>query len=167
MSLPWLVWGEHPDAVATAPTSDVDGSPAGVLAVVSSRRRPEPDAVRVDPRIVQPDGPAWAISLVWPPEAARPLFDDPAVVEAVRAAYSRTCAFVSTFTADPVRFAGAVTGVAVDLAHGWPGWCDDDPFARLGARRRLLVGPGLFTAAPLTGPGTQRYAGQPWPARGW
>jgi hypothetical protein len=99
-----------------------------------------------------------------PPEVA-PLFDDPAVSQAMRRVLAGP-PFAATWTLvrDAVHFAGAVTveqGERPDrLAH--------DPFARLHRARILRVGPGLFgRVAPPAGPAIQRYSGKPWPASGF
>jgi len=151
---------------AGAGCTDVDGRPAGRLVAWTTSSRPHPDALRVDPAVVDPSGPAAAVSLVLPAAGRRPLFDDPAVVRAVvRCAALPHLTALSTLTTDPVHFAGSLLATEVATAAGWPGWWDLDPFARLGPRRRLLVGPGLLSARrPVLGPGTQRRAGAPWPA---
>ena len=138
-----------------------------MLAVWISGPRPHPDALRLDPAVIDAKGPSAAISLVLPAAAARPLFDDPAVVRAIARIASLTgLSAVSTLTADPVRFAGSLLAAAPENASGWPGWWSQDPFVRLGRRRRLLLGAGLLSArVAVLGPGTQRRAGAPWPAR--
>lgn len=145
---------------------DADGGPAGWLVAWTATRRPHPAACRIDPAALDPAGPAAAVSLVLPPAGRRPLFDDPAVVRAVRAvAGLPALTAVSTLTADPVRFAGSLLATSPGVAARWPGWWALDPFARLGPRHRLLVDAGLLgDRPPTTGPGTQRRAGAPWPA---
>lgn len=118
-------------------------------------------AVRIGAAVLGDGGPAMAVSLALAgPE--RPIFDDPAVVEAARAVLRRTgVAAFSTLTSDPVHLDGALTATV----EPWPGWWDDDPYARLlGGARRLEVEAGLLAAVPLPGgPGHQRYGGAPWP----
>lgn len=157
----WLVAGAERlgGASAAAEATDkhgkqlwVQGFPAGA--------RPHPAAVRVDRRVFDPRGEAARVSLVLLEEQRCPLFDDPAVSQALRDVLSGPAVdAVSTLTRDPVHCAGGVTIVrdGRDLR--------DDPFRRLGAQRVLAVGPGVFGRSPLTvAPVTQRYAGQPWPA---
>lgn len=159
--------GERPpgEVLAVAEVTEA-GSPAGwFVAVDAEGERPE-GALRVDRAVIDPGGPAMAVSFVLAPPERRLLFDDPAVVGAIRRAHTSSFGpgFVSTLTTDPVHLAGAVTGTTSPQS----GWEDDDPFARLHPARRLDVGPGLFRPVPPpAGPGTQRYAGAPWPAIGF
>ncbi len=167
----WLVVGTGPveGATATGALRTPDGEPAGSLSVSLGRRRPARDALRVDPAVVDLEGPAWAISLVVPPADQRPLFDDPAVVGATRAALAGTAAvaFVSSLVVDPTRWCGSVSGTSPEVAAGWPAWYDRDPFRRLAPGRSLLLDAGVLGAVSLGGPGTQRYAGAPWPHVGF
>lgn len=156
-------------ALATADAFDLDGEPAGLLAAWPAERRKQSGASRVDLRVIDPDGPAMAVSLALAPRGVRVLFDDPSVVAATRAVLARPApAFVSTLVRDAAHIAGAVTGVEADVAQRWPAWFDTDPFARVFPARRLRVGPGLFrrVSAPI-GPVHQRYAGLPWPVAGF
>lgn len=167
----WLaLLPEEPDGdvAAAAAVRERHGAPAGWLVSWAAERRPHPTACRVDPAAVDPDGPVAAVSLVLPAPDRRPLFDDPAVVRAVRAvAGVPGLTAASTLTADPVRFAGSLLATGQAVVEGWPGWWELDPFARLGPRRRLLVDAGMLSdRCPALGPGTQRRAGAPWPA-GW
>lgn len=165
----WLaVLPSHLDgAFAAARVRDLNGGPGGVLTIWTTGARPHPDACRVDPAIIDTAGPAAVVSLVQPAAGAWPLFDDPAVVRAViRAATLPHLSALSTLTADPVHFAGSLLATDPAIAAGWPGWWCLDPFARLGPRRRLHIEPGLLSArVTVLGPGTQRRAGAPWPAR--
>lgn len=167
----WVLLGPEPaeGARVTGALRTPGGEPAVHLSVVRGRRRPSADALRIDPGVVAEDGPAWAVSLVVPAVGARPLFDDPAVIGATRAAMAEAgaVAFTSSLVADPTRWAGAISGVAPATAAGWPGWYDRDPFRRIAPGRSLLLDAGVLRAAPLAGPGTQRYAGAPWPHRGF
>jgi hypothetical protein len=162
--LAWLALLDtpHPGAV---PVTDRDGTPAGHLLVTVGRAKPHRTAVRVEPSLVG-DGPALAVSLVLPPRGARPLFDDPAVVGAMRAVLrdpGRAPLF-STLVDGSTQWAGSVAGTAPELAAGYPAWWAEDPFARLGPRRYLLVPAGVFRPRPLpAGPNHQRHAGAPWP----
>ena len=137
----------------------------GRLLVRRGRAKPHRDAVRLEPSLIG-DGPALAVSLVLPARGGRPLFDDPAVVDAMRAVLrdpGRAPLF-STLVDGPTHWAGAVSGIDADVAARWPGWWDGDPFARLGPRHRLLVPAGLLVPTPLpAGPNHQRHAGVPWP----
>ncbi|MEO7979301.1 MAG: hypothetical protein ABI807_00125 [Sporichthyaceae bacterium] len=153
-----------PDALAAAPVTTVGGDPAGALAAWPAGRKPVSAAVRMDERLVDPDGDEGWVSLVLLPRGRSPLFDDPAVSGALRAVLSDLPADgVSTLVRDSSHFAGAVT---VRRTRPWA--LRDDPFARLGRPALLRVGPGLFgRTAPVPGPVTQRYSGQPWPAAGF
>jgi hypothetical protein len=122
-------------------------------------------AARVDERVIDPTGPPAWVSLVLVPPQVAPLFDDPAVSQAMRRVLAGPpFAAVSTLVRDAVHFAGAVT-----VAHGeGPARLADDPFARLHPARILRVGPGMFgSVAPPPGPAIQRYSGKPWPAAGF
>lgn len=125
-----------------------------------SARRPHPLARRADPAVLDPAGPEALVSILWPDLDRLPLFDDPAVVRARRAARSLPrprC--VTTLTVDSRRWAGSLWAPATDGAIG------DDPFWLLGQPMVLRVGPGLLgTAVALVGPAQERYAGAPWPS---
>lgn len=153
------------DASASVEATDRDGRPAGVLAAWPRGRRPLREAVRLDERLLDPGGPpAWVSLVLVPPEVA-PLFDDPAVSQAMRRVLAGPpFAAVSTLVRDAVHFAGAVTVEQGDR----PERLADDPFARLYPARILRVGPGLFARVPPpAGPAIQRYSGKPWPAAGF
>lgn len=167
----WLVIAPQaiPGGTAGGALREVDGTPVGQLSVTLGRRRPARSALRIDPRLVDPDGPAWALSLVIPAADRRPLFDDPAVVGAIRAALAETRAtpLLSSLVVDPTRWCGSISGTDPATAAGWPGWYRRDPFRRLWPGRSLLLDQGVLAAVPLSGPGTQRYAGAPWPYPGF
>jgi hypothetical protein len=166
-------WFDHlpaevPDldgALASASVSNLHDRPVGLLVAWPRGRKPTSGATRMDARIVDPQGPpAWVSLVLMPPEVA-PLFDDPAVSQAMRAVLSGPpFGAVSTLVRDAVRFAGAVT---VEFGEE-PGRLLDDPFARVHPARILRLGPGLFGRVPPPhGPAIQRYGGNPWPASGF
>jgi hypothetical protein len=163
--LPEPAAGELSEALACASAADPDGGPAGLLVAWPRGRKPVRAAVRMDERVVDPTGPACWVSLVLVPPELAPLFDDPAVSQAMRRVlHGPLFAAVSTLVRDAVHFAGAVT---VDQGDD-PARLADDPFARLHPPRVLRVGPGLFRRVPPPpGPAIQRYAGKPWPAVGF
>jgi hypothetical protein len=149
------------DAAARAFT--IDGRPAGTLAAWRRRAKPIRQALRVDERLIDPDGaPAW-ISLVLAPPGVRLPFDDLAVQRARRLVLMRPrTAGVSTLLRDDSHFEGAIT-----VARGPDAKrrLQDDPFARIFPGTPLEVGGGLLgsVAAP-TGPTIERYgSGNPWP----
>ena len=152
----------HPDA---APVTDPGGRPAGHLLATLGPEKPHPTAVRVEPSLVGA-GPPLAVSLVLPPRGARLLFDDPAVVGAMKAVLrdpGRTPLF-STLVEGSTHWAGSVSGAAPEVVAGYPAWWTEDPFARLGPQHRLRVPAGVLFPRPLpAGPGHQRHAGAPWP----
>lgn len=122
--------------------------------------RPHPQARRVDPRVLDPDGTPARASLLWLRADQMPLFDDPAVVRARRLARARQSPrCVSTLTVDDRHFAGSL------WVPGRAGLLDDDPFRVVRRPVVLTVGAGLLAeAATLTGPAQERYAGAPWPS---
>jgi hypothetical protein len=156
---------ELADALASATVTDLDGRPAGLLAAWPRGRKPVRAAVRADERVIDPTGPAAWVSLVLVPPEVSPLFDDPAVSQAMRRTLAGPpFAASSTLVGDAVHFAGAVT---VDQSQG-PERLADDPFARLHPARILRAGPGMFgRVTPPAGPGIQRYGGKPWPVAGF
>jgi hypothetical protein len=145
--------------------TDREGRPAGLLAAWPRGRKPLREAVRMDQRLVDLDGPPAWVSLVLVPAQVAPLFDDPAVSQAMRRVLAGPpFAAVSTLVRDAVHFAGAVTVEQADR----PDRLGGDPFARLHPARILRVGPGMFGhVAPPAGPAIQRYSGKPWPAAGF
>ncbi len=151
-------------ATATATATAVDGAAFGVLAAWPSGRKPVPDAVRMDARVVDPSGEAAWVSLVQVTPDRAPLFDDPAVSGALRAVLSgQGLDAVTTFVRDSSHFAGSMS-----VSRGDPGRLRDDPFARIRRAVLLRVESGLLAKlAPPPGPVTQRYSGLPWPAAGF
>jgi hypothetical protein len=152
------------DASAAADLRNGAGEAAGWLAAWPAGRKPVRDAVRMDARLVDPDGqPAW-VSLVLPPPQASPIFDDTAVSGALRAVLAGPPPdAVSTFVRDAVHFAGALTVRRADAFL-----LRDDPFARLAPAAILNLGGGFAgRVPPPVGPVTQRYAGLPWPVSGF
>lgn len=157
--LGWLALLDDPHPGAVAVTDAGTGARAGYLLLTRGRAKPHRAAVRVEPSLIG-DGPALAVSLVLPPRGARPLFDDPAVVGALKATLRDPSPLFSTLVEGSTHWAGSVRGIA----RPWPGWWDADPFARLGPRHRLSVPAGALVPGPLpVGPGHQRHAGAPWP----
>ena len=165
MSRCWLalVEGQAPGADAAARALTLDGFPAGTLAAWHRRAKPVREALRVDGRLIDPDGPAALVSLVLAPSGVRLAFDDPAVQQARRAVLLHPFpAAVSTLLRDDSHFEGAIT-VARSSAEQQR--LREDPFARIFPARLLAVEPGILgTAAPPTGPTIERYgSGNPWP----
>jgi hypothetical protein len=156
---------ELADALASATATDLDGRPAGLFAAWQRGRKPLETAVRVDEQVIDPTGPPPWVSLVLVPPQVAPLFDDPAVSQAMRRVLAGPpFAATSTLVRDAVHFAGAVT---VERGEG-PARLADDPFARVHPARILRVGPGMFgRVAPPAGPAIQRYRGKPWPVAGF
>ena len=151
MSSGWA-WLALLPAVEAEPDLTADAGADGVLCAWRRRAKPVRSALRCDARILDPDGPATAASLVL---VDRPvLFDDPAVQEARRLvlAWAVTC---TTLLSDDRHFRGSLV---------WPG--RDDPFRLVGTPRALRLGPGLLRppgAAPA-GPTIERYGStNPWP----
>lgn len=143
------------------------GGHAGFLCGWGPGPRPVPGALRLDGRLLTPDGPACRVSLVWLAPDARPLADDPAALGARRAVLRDGRVAVSLLVSDPVHLAGSLSIARTDRPDELLA-LRDDPFARLGTPRLLDVGPGLFGSAPATpGPVLERYAGAPWPLFRW
>ena len=144
-------------ALAWAEARDPDGAAAGYLAVWPASERPNVPAVKIDARLVDPDGAAAEVSLVLAPPHVRIFFDDTAVQQARRDTLAwRPSRALSTLLRGDSIFAGAIT---VDPVGG-------DPFARIFPARRLLVAAGLFGAvAAPPGPDIERHgSGAPWPS---
>lgn len=161
----WLaLLDDAPGDAEVTPVRDSDGGPAGFLSLWEGRGRPHPEALQADPRIRDRSGPACVISLAMAPAGARPIADDPAVVQARRDVLGdgRTCA-VTLLTADPVSIAGALTVARTDRPEQLAA-LRDDPFAALWGAVTLRVGTGVVGATVRpTGPSLERYAGRPWP----
>ncbi len=157
----WLWFAQVQDtqrggALASAPIRDPDGRAAGFLAVWPATNRPKVPAVKIDARVIDPDGEAADVSLVLAPPRVRILFDDTAVQQARRDVLAgRPPRAISTLLRGDSIFAGAIT---VDPLG-------DDPFARIFPGRRLRVAAGLFGAVPAPpGPDIERHgSGAPWP----
>ena len=152
-------------AVGSALATDADGAAVGTLVAWPAGRKPVGSAVRMDQRLVDPDGRAAWVSLVVVPRQVAPLFDDVAVSQALRQTLRGwPPGAVSTLVRDATTFAGSVTVGRTDD----PRSLRDDPFARLYPGRILRAGPGMFAAPPTpAGPAIQRYTGKPWPAAGF
>ena len=155
----WLALLDEPGGDLSA-TTDAPDAGRFLVAWVDSARRPHPQARRVDPRVLDADGGAAEVSLLWPARQALTLFDDPAVVQARRTARTLPpprC--TSTLTVDSRHLAGSL------WVPGPDGRLDEDPFRLLGVPLQLRVGPGVLgTGPPLVGPAQERYSGAPWPA---
>jgi len=165
MSRCWLalVEGLATDADAAASAFTTDGHPAGTLAAWRRRAKPAHDALRVDERLIDPDGAAAWISLVLPPSGVRLPFDDLAVQQARRLVLLHQFPVgLSTLLRDDSHFEGAIT-VARSPADEHR--LRDDPFARIFPSRLLSVEAGILGAVlPPTGPTIERYgSGNPWP----
>jgi hypothetical protein len=161
----WLALVDGPatgaDAAARAVTTY--GNPAGMLAAWRRRAKPVRDALRVDERLIDPDGSAAWISLVLPPPGVRLPFDDPAVQQARRLILVHPVpAAVSTLLRDDSHFEGAIT---VTHSAAQEHRLHDDPFARIFPSRLLAVEAGILgSVPPPTGPTIERYgSGNPWP----
>ena len=165
MSRCWLalVEGDVAGADAAALAFTLDGQHAGTLAAWRQRAKPVRGALRVDERLIDPDGPAAWISLVLPPSGVRLAFDDPAVQQARRLVLLRPFpAAVSTLLRDDSHFEGAITVARSPTEKHRLG---EDPFARIFPATLLAVEAGILgSVAPPTGPTIERYgSGNPWP----
>lgn len=166
--MPDLAWiALLPDATpGSVPVRDAGtGAPAGHLLVVRRQGKPHRTAVRIEPSLLGP-GPELAVSLVLAGRGAAPLFDDPAVVHAMRQVLQdpARAALFSTLVDGSTRWAGSVSGVLPSVPRDRPAWWAEDPFARLAPQARLLVPAGVLLPAALPiGPCHQRHAGAPWP----
>lgn len=150
------------DALALARAFGPDGQPAGWLAAWAKETKPE-GAMRIDARAVDHHGPAGWLSLVLAPASGAWLFDDPAVVQALRNCLLLPPTDVlSTLLSGVTRFGGALTALYErDMVR-----LESDPFAQIYPGRRILrVEAGFLGRTPTpVGPVIQRYgAGQPWP----
>jgi hypothetical protein len=156
-----LVPEPPPGACAAAPATE-DGEPVGVLAAWLRRSKPVREALRIDPRVIDPAGERATVSLVLVPAHVRLRFDDLAVQHARRRVLAEPpFDAVSTLLRDSSHFEGAVTVArGGDVAR-----LGDDPFARIFPARVLEVGPGILGAVPPpAGPAIERYgSAEPWP----
>jgi hypothetical protein len=158
-----LVDGPAHGADAAAPALTLDGRPAGTLAAWHRAAKPVREALRVDGRLIDPQGSAAWISLVLAPSGVRLAFDDLAVQHARRLVLLHPFpAGVSTLLRDDSHFEGAITVVrgTEDRQR-----LRDDPFARIFPARLLAVQAGILGGVPPpTGPTIERYgSGNPWP----
>ena len=165
MSRCWLalVDGQAEGADAAARATDSEGRFAGTLAAWRRRAKPVREALRVDERLIDPDGAAAWISLVLAPSGVRLAFDDPAVQQARRIVPLHPYPDgLSTLLRDDSHFEGAIT---VARSPAERDRLRDDPFARIFPARLLTVEAGIVGAvAPPTGPTIERYgSGNPWP----
>ena len=156
----WVTLLDHTSRSAGSPDLRADAGEHILAAWLDTPRPPHPLARRVDPLVLDPAGGSAYLSLLWPDRDALPLFDDPAVVHARRAALRCVAPrAVSTLTVDSRHFAGSLW--VVDE----PGRLAEDPFRLLGHPVHLAVGAGLLgRALTLVGPAQERYSGAPWPA---
>ena len=165
MSRCWLalVPGTAKGADAAARAITTDGYPGGTLAAWRRQAKPVRNALRVDERLIDPDGSAAWISLVLPPPGVRLPFDDPAVQQARRLILLHPFpAAVSTLLRDDSHFEGAITVTHSAVRRHL---LRDDPFARIFPSTLLAVEAGILGSAPSpTGPTIERYgSGNPWP----
>ena len=153
-----------PTADAAAALRTPDGAPAGCLVAWIRASKPVRAARRADPRIVDPNGAAAAVSLVLPDRDALPIFDDPAVQGARRAvlADAEPADLVTTLLIDASHFAGSLTARRGPNALAR---LRDDPFRRVSSATLLFVDGGLLgTVAPPPGPVIERHGSDvPWP----
>jgi len=163
----WLALLRQPDGDACGQATAA-GHPIGWLCTWTSARRPHPQALRVDQRLLDPTGGRCRVSLLILPEQARPLADDPTAVQVRRRVLrDGRPAAVSTLTANATHLAGALTIARIDQPDELHALADD-PFHALGSPRILDVDAGLFGAVPTpSGPVIERYSGAPWPYNRW
>lgn len=163
----WVALLDTPEGVAAAAVS---GHPEGPrwLCRWDEGQRPHPQALRVDPALVGPDGPACRVSLLLLASHARPIADDPAVVQCRRDVLrDLRLGGSSLLTDDPVHVAGTLVCAREDRPDQVQALADD-PYRRLGRPLLLAVAAGLFTPhPPAVGPVVERYAGAPWPDGHW
>jgi hypothetical protein len=160
MTRVWLALvAERPgDADLAAPAGH-----AGWLAAWRRQGKPVREALQVDERLLDAAGEPAEVSLVLPPRALRPRFDDVAVQQARRAVLAGLPPDgVSTLMADDSHFAGSITVRRGECARRL---LRDDPFARVHPNRVLAVGAGIFGRAPSpAGPVIERHgSAHPWP----
>jgi hypothetical protein len=154
---------EWPEDATAAAWASEDGARVGVLAAWCRRAKPFPQALRMDGRLVDRDGPAARVSLVLPPPGVRLKFDDVAVQEARRRVLAGPpFDGLSTLLSDSSHFEGAIT-----VARGpeQTRRLEDDPFARIFPARVLDLEEGVLGSTPApAGPTIERYgSAEPWP----
>jgi hypothetical protein len=135
-----------------------------MLAAWRRQAKPVRQALRVDERPIDPDGPAAWISLVLPPSGVRLPFDDPEVQQARRLVLLHPFpAAVSTLLRDDSHFEGAMT---VARSPAEQPRLSEDPFARIFPSSLLAIDAGILGAVPRpTGPTIKRSgSGNPWPS---
>ena len=165
MSRCWLALldGRAEGADASARASTLGGQAVGTLAAWRQKAKPVRNALRVDERLIDPDGGAAWISLVLAPPGVRLPFDDLAVQEARRHVLrGPPLATVSTLLRDDSHFEGAIS---VARSEDSARWLRDDPFARIFPAMLLTVEAGILgSVPPPAGPTIERYgSGNPWP----
>lgn len=161
----WLAFLDiDPGGAHVTAVTDIAGAPAGVLCAWQTDDRPHEWALQADPRVYDAAGPECLVCLALAPASARPMADDPAVVEVRRAVLrDGRAAAVTMLTDDPVHIAGALTVARADRPDQVAA-LRDDPFASLWDARLLRVPAGTLSGALRpTGPSLERYGGRPWP----
>jgi hypothetical protein len=146
-----LLENEPHNALLQAPVRD-----GGWLAVWEEGAERPSTAWRIDPRVLDPQGPEVDVALAAGEPGVSLSFDDPAVTGAIRSALSSESPTMCTTLMDGEgRYAGVLISPPF-LAT---------PFATIFPQRTLHVGPRLLGHTPWpAGPGTQRYVGDvPWP----
>ena len=160
----WLaLTDERPAGVGAAALVEENGRPAGFLVAWDQRAKPRRGVLRVDPRLVDPDGEAAWVSLVLVPTEIRLPFDDLAVQEARRRVLAQPpLDGVSALMRDATHFEGSI---AVERGERAEERLRDDPFGRILPPRLLRVGEGVLGATlPPVGPVMERYgSANPWP----
>jgi hypothetical protein len=159
----WLATvAEWPEDATAAAWASEGGERVGVLAAWCRRAKPLREALRMDGRLVDPQGEAARVSLVLAPPGVRLAFDDVGVQQVRRRVLAgEPFDGISTLLSDSSHFEGAVTVARGDqLPRLW-----DEPFARIFPGRLLDVEAGLFGSLPApAGPTIERYgSSEPWP----
>jgi hypothetical protein len=146
-----LVDTEPPSALRQARVRE-----GGWFAVWDDETSAPETAWRIDPHVLDREGPELDVALAAAEPGVSLPFDDPAVTGAIRSAPSSEPAAMCTTLMDRSGRYGGVLISPPFLAT---------PFATIFPQRTLHVAPGLFGPTPWpTGPGTQRYVGDvPWP----
>lgn len=152
MKTSWIAFVDEPrDAVLQTGVKE-----GGWLAVWDDEDAKPASAWKVDPRLIDADGPETVVALAAAPQGVALPFDDPSVTGAIRSALSSEPAELVTtlMTAE-----GDYAGVLISPPHL------ATPFATIFPHKVLHVGPGVLGPRPWpTGPVTQRYTGDvPWP----